>query len=345
MVKDKISPNNMNNDNISILIEFDDNLLLPELYGEHNRNLIKLEKLLNISIITRGNKVMLNGNNNDIAIVKIALEQLYRRLKNDEFIENADIDAAVRMAQPAKINPAKINSEKKSSKKNQAIKKHIIRTPRKQLTARTILQSEYIDAINHQYLTFAIGPAGTGKTYLAVCQAVSMLMSGQVEKIILSRPAVEAGENLGFLPGDLKEKVDPYLRPIYDALYDTMPDEQVARKIESDIIEIAPLAFMRGRSLKNAFILLDEGQNTTTVQMKMFLTRLGEGSRMVVTGDLSQVDLPKGQKSGMAEAVEILSDIDDISIIRFSSADVVRHPLVSKIVDAYDRYDENSYNG
>ncbi|MDX1738712.1 MAG: PhoH family protein, partial [Alphaproteobacteria bacterium] len=212
----------------------------------------------------------------------------------------------------------------------------MIRTPKKQLVARTPVQASYIKGMTHNDLTFGLGPAGTGKTYIAVCKAVSMLMSGKVDKIILSRPAVEAGENLGFLPGDMKEKVDPYMRPIYDALYDTLPGDQVNRKIEMGIIEIAPLAFMRGRTLKHAFVLLDEGQNATPVQMKMFLTRLGEGSRMVITGDLSQVDLPRGQKSGLRDAVETLQGIDGISMVRFSEEDVVRHPLVSKIVKAYD---------
>lgn len=309
----------------SVLIEFDDNRLLPELYGEHDKHLVQLEKALGVSLVNRGNQVAISGPNSSVDMAKIALGRLYDRLKEGEIVENADVEAAARMADA----PKNLFGEQEL----------VIRTPRRQLTARTSTQAEYIDAIRTQDLTFGVGPAGTGKTYLAVCQGVSMLMSGQVDRIILSRPAVEAGENLGFLPGDLKEKVDPYLRPIYDALYDTIPADQVARKIESDVIEIAPLAFMRGRTLRNAFVLLDEGQNATPVQMKMFLTRLGEGSRMVVTGDLSQVDLPKGHKSGLRDSVEILEGVSGISVVRFSAADVVRHPLVSRIVKAYDARD------
>ena len=211
-----------------------------------------------------------------------------------------------------------------------------IQTRKKRIMPRSPIQAEYIKAIAQQDLVFGLGPAGTGKTYLAVCSAVAMLSTGQVDKIILSRPAVEAGERLGFLPGDMRDKVDPYLRPLYDALYDTMPAEQVTRRFDSGEIEIAPLAFMRGRTLSDAFVILDEAQNTTPMQMKMFLTRLGENSRMVVTGDLSQVDLPQGCKSGLSDAYEVLKDIKNAYFIRFSDADVVRHDLVAQIVRAYD---------
>ncbi len=303
-------------------LEFEDNQLLSALFGEHDKNLVQLEKSLGISLVNRGNQLAISGPDDAIEVAVSALETLYKRVESGQPIEKADVAAAIKMNH----QPKNLFGEHEA----------MIRTPKTQLTARTPTQAEYIDAMAHNDLTFGLGPAGTGKTYIAVCKAVSMLMSGKVDKIILSRPAVEAGENLGFLPGDMKEKVDPYMRPIYDALYDTLPGDLVNRKIETGIIEIAPLAFMRGRTLKHAFVLLDEGQNATPVQMKMFLTRLGEGSRMVVTGDLSQVDLPRGHKSGLRDAAETLQGIDGIATIRFTEEDVVRHPLVSKIVKAYD---------
>jgi phosphate starvation-inducible PhoH-like protein len=219
-----------------------------------------------------------------------------------------------------------------------------IRTRRKQINARTPMQAEYMKLLQEKDLVFGLGPAGTGKTYLAVAMGVSMLLDNKVERIILSRPAVEAGERLGFLPGDLREKIDPYLRPLYDALYDMMPADQVLRRLASNEVEIAPLAFMRGRTLTNSFVILDEAQNTTSVQMKMFLTRLGEGSRMAVTGDLSQVDLPRGVRSGLRDATEVLRGVDGVGSTQFSDADVVRHPLVTRIVRAYASYEKNIYD-
>lgn len=310
------------------IIDFDDNRLLPELFGEHDKNLVKIEASLGVSLINRGNQVALSGPGDAVDLAETGLKRLYERLKEGEGIEEADVEAALRMAgQPTDL-----------------FGKHdtIIRTRKKQIAPRTPLQGEYIDAIRNNDLVFGLGPAGTGKTYLAVCMAVSMYLSGHIERIILSRPAVEAGERLGFLPGDMKEKVDPYLRPIYDALYDTLPAEQVNRKLENGDIEVAPLAFMRGRTLKNAFVLLDEAQNTTTMQMKMFLTRLGENSRMVITGDLSQIDLPAGQISGLKDAVSTLQGVEGIQMIRFGAADVVRHPLVARIVEAYDAKESQS---
>jgi len=215
----------------------------------------------------------------------------------------------------------------------------VIKTRKKRISARSPTQARYITALRNSELVFGTGPAGTGKTYLAVCFAVEQLISGKVDRLVLSRPAVEAGEHLGFLPGDMREKVDPYLRPIYDALYDTMPADQVVKKLEVGEIEIAPLAFMRGRTLSNAFVILDEAQNTTAVQMKMFLTRLGENSRMVVTGDLSQIDLPSGVASGLRDAIDTLTGIEAVSFVEFSARDVVRHALVSQIVRAYDARD------
>ena len=303
------------------VIEFDDNRLLPELYGEHDKNLVRIEATLGISLMNRGNHITIAGPDEAVALAEAGLNHLYARLKGGGEIEDADVDAALRMAN----QPTDLLGEPEV----------VIRTRRKQIAPRTPLQAEYIDAMRSNDLVFGLGPAGTGKTYIAVCMAVSMYLSGQVDRIILSRPAVEAGERLGFLPGDMKEKVDPYLRPIYDALYDTLPADQVTRKLENGDIEVAPLAFMRGRTLKNAFVLLDEAQNTTTMQMKMFLTRLGENSRMVVTGDLTQIDLPAGQASGLADAVQTLSDVSGIRMIRFGAADVVRHPLVARIVEAY----------
>ena len=314
---------------ITHVIEFEDNRLLPELFGEHDKNLVRIEAQLGITLINRGNQV--TGSKDGVTLAEEGLNRLYSRLRSGESLEDADIDAALRMVG----QPTDLFGQQEP----------IIRTRRRQISPRTPLQAEYVDLIRGNDLVFGIGPAGTGKTYLAVCMAVSMMLSGQVEKMILSRPAVEAGERLGFLPGDMKEKVDPYLRPIYDALYDTLPADQVSRKLENGEIEVAPLAFMRGRTLKNAFVLLDEAQNTTAMQMKMFLTRLGENSRMVVTGDLSQIDLPPGQISGLAEAVQTLSGIKGIGMTRFTSADVVRHPLVSKIVQAYDARDAAKAGG
>ncbi|MDW3205408.1 MAG: PhoH family protein [Alphaproteobacteria bacterium] len=307
------------------VIDFDDNRLLPELFGEHDKNLVRIETQLGISLINRGNQIALTGPKDSVDLAEAGLKRLYSRLKGGERIEDADVDAALRMAG----QPTDLFGEQEP----------VIRTRRRQIAPRTPTQAAYIDAIYGHDLVFGLGPAGTGKTYLAVCMAVSMYLAGQVERIILSRPAVEAGERLGFLPGDMKEKVDPYLRPIYDALYDTLPADQVSRKLENGDIEVAPLAFMRGRTLKNAFVLLDEAQNTTAMQMKMFLTRLGENSRMVITGDLSQIDLPPGQISGLAEAVHTLSDVKGIEMIRFDASDVVRHPLVARIVQAYDARD------
>ncbi|HAE04044.1 MAG TPA: phosphate starvation-inducible protein PhoH, partial [Rhodospirillaceae bacterium] len=242
---------------ITHVIEFEDNRLLPELFGEHDKNLVRIEAQLGITLINRGNQVAMTGSKDGVALAEEGLNRLYSRLRSGESLEDADIDAALRMVG----QPTDLFGQQEP----------IIRTRRRQISPRTPLQAEYVDLIRGNDLVFGIGPAGTGKTYLAVCMAVSMMLSGQVEKMILSRPAVEAGERLGFLPGDMKEKVDPYLRPIYDALYDTLPADQVSRKLENGEIEVAPLAFMRGRTLKNAFVLLDEAQNTTAMQMKMFL--------------------------------------------------------------------------
>ena len=304
---------------------FDDNSLLPQLFGEGDKHLERIERALGVALASRGNRVAISGPASRADLARTALTALYDRLKRGLEVDAPAVDAALRMA-PQQGSGSGAWSEGEE-----------IRTRRRRITPRGPVQAQYVKALRTHDMVFGLGPAGTGKTYLAVAMAVDMLMSGQVERIILSRPAVEAGERLGFLPGDLKEKVDPYLRPLYDALHDMLTGEQVMKRLGSGDIEIAPLAFMRGRTLANAYVILDEAQNTTPVQMQMFLTRLGENARMAITGDLSQIDLPKGARSGLTDAVETLEGIEGISMIRFTEADVVRHPLVSRIVAAYDR--------
>jgi len=304
----------------TIHIQFDDNKLLPLLYGAHDEHLARLEQQLGVSLVSRGNHVTIAGPADAADAARIALDRLYRRLRDGEVVSEGEVDAAARMAR----GPQDIDD------------RAVIRIRRRRISPRSPAQAAYIRAMRECDMIFALGPAGTGKTYLAVCAAVEMFNTGRVDRIILSRPAVEAGERLGFLPGDVREKVDPYLRPLFDALYDTLLAETVIRNLENGAFEIAPLAFMRGRTLANSFIILDEAQNTTPMQMKMFLTRLGENSRMVVTGDLSQVDLPVGDMPGLRNAVETLDGVEGIRFIRFSHVDVVRPPLVSRIIRAYD---------
>ncbi|HEY1723763.1 MAG TPA: PhoH family protein [Magnetospirillaceae bacterium] len=291
------------------------------LFGPHNAHLDHIERSLGVALASRGNRVTITGTAESVERASDVLDGLYQRLENGQDIGEQDVDTAVRMGNGAAPD-ANIT----------------LITRRKHIGPRTPMQAEYIRAMDKHDLVFGLGPAGTGKTYLAVAKAVSMMISGEVDRIVLSRPAVEAGERLGFLPGDLKEKVDPYLRPLYDALHDMLPGDQVAKKLEAGEIEVAPLAFMRGRTLANSFVILDEAQNTTPVQMKMLLTRLGEHSRMVVTGDPSQVDLPAGQRSGLVDALDILNGMGEIGVIRFTDRDVVRHGLVTKIVRAYDAH-------
>ena len=307
-------------------MRFDDNALLAMLFGEHDRHIAHIEHDLGVMIGSRGNELEISGPSESVKLAKAVLKELYDKLKQGQAVDIGEVAAAIRMngarggggdtASSARIDP--------------------IQTPKRPVAPRSPRQTAYIEAMRAHELVFGLGPAGTGKTYLAVAVAVSMFLSGQVDRIILSRPAVEAGEHLGFLPGDIKEKVDPYLRPLYDALNDMMPADAVMRRLESGEIEIAPLAFMRGRTLANAIVILDEAQNTTPVQMKMFLTRLGEYSRMVVTGDLSQIDLPAGARSGLAEAVATLENMKGAAFIHFSNDDVVRNPLVTRIVRAYE---------
>jgi phosphate starvation-inducible PhoH-like protein len=310
-----------------ILLQFDDNTLLPMLFGEHDRHLARIEQKLGVRLSSRGNRVAVHGPHSSREAARDALLALYDRLRRGLEVDIGEVDAAVRLAE---VQEAGVENQDLFGADL------TVRTRKRHVAPRTPMQAAYLKALRDTELVFGIGPAGTGKTYLAVAAAVQMLTAGRVDRIILSRPAVEAGERLGFLPGDLREKVDPYLRPLYDALHDMLPGEQVMKRIASGEIEIAPLAFMRGRTLAHSFVILDEAQNTTPVQMKMFLTRLGENSRMAVTGDLSQIDLPQGTRSGLLDAVETLKDVPGISMVRFTDVDVVRHGLVSEIVRAYD---------
>ena len=321
-----------------VVVAFDDNRLTQELFGEFDQNLAVIEQRLGVEAIARGNQVTLAGDGVALARARLALDSLYSHLQAGGHIAPGDVDGALRMAAASDAQMNLPTLEPKGGRLAMAQ----VGTRRRTVMARTPTQDAYIRAFARCELTFGVGPAGTGKTYLAVAYAASMLEKGAVERLILSRPAVEAGERLGFLPGDMREKVDPYLRPLYDALYDMMPADKVERGLTSGIIEVAPLAFMRGRTLQNAVVILDEAQNTAAMQMKMFLTRLGENSRMIVTGDPSQVDLPPGQTSGLGEAMQLLAGVSGISIVRFTGADVVRHPLVARIVEAYDRRDRDA---
>jgi len=319
-------------DQAHIVVTFDDNRLMPALFGEFDRNLAQIEQRLGVEASARGNQVAIRGPQDACNRTRIALDILYSRLQEGHEVTPGDVDGAVRLAEAAEAQLSLPSLEPRGK-----LAMAQISTRRRTVMARTVTQDAYIRAFDRADLIFGIGPAGTGKTYLAVAYASAMVERGAAERIILSRPAVEAGERLGFLPGDMREKVDPYLRPLYDALYDMMPADKVERGLQSGLIEVAPLAFMRGRTLSDAIVILDEAQNTTSMQMKMFLTRLGENSKMIVTGDPSQVDLPAGQASGLVEAIGLLVGIPRIAQIRFSAADVVRHALVGRIVEAYDR--------
>ena len=309
-------------DNNSLSIIFSDNNLLMGVVGEFNKNLKELEKITGASLYSRGNSILIKSTNEKNEIIKNAILFLVNQLTNNGNIENKDILSS--------IDKFMINEKVKNTNVTD-----IIKTPKKSIIPRSEKQKQYVRALREKEIIISAGPAGTGKTFLAVAIGLTLLLEKKIERIILSRPAVEAGERLGFLPGDMKEKVDPYLRPLYDSLYDLFHFEKIQRMIEIGDIEIAPLAFMRGRTLKNSFAILDEAQNATDTQIKMFLTRIGENSKIVVNGDPSQIDLPNKQMSGLDRAKKLLSHLNEISVVDFDHSDVVRHPLVSKIVKAY----------
>jgi phosphate starvation-inducible PhoH-like protein len=313
----------------NIIISFNNESLIPNLFGQFDKNLRRIEYLLNVNLHGRGKNVSISGEK--ALLAKNVLNDLYGQLEKGFDIDFEEVDASIRM-----------NSVENNFIKKIGDETPLIRTEKKTVRARTHKQNEYINALNISELTFGVGPAGTGKTYLPVAHAVEMLEKEEVSKIILSRPAVEAGEKLGFLPGDLKDKVDPYLRPLYDALEDVLSFKKIEKYMEIGVIEIAPLAFMRGRTLSNAYIILDEAQNTSKMQMKMFLTRLGFNSRMVITGDITQIDLPNNITSGLSEALKVTNLIKEkVSQIYFNDKDVVRHPLVQKIVNSYERLEKS----
>lgn len=315
---------------------FDDNRLVPVLFGPHNSHLARIETQLGVRLAAVGNEVTVTGSEVATHQAVTALDRLWDRLQADGDVGPADVDAEIRFAQHPAVSADPVDDPQLPGLAPRGWRDRSIPTPKRVIRPRTLNQGRYIEALARTDMVFGLGPAGTGKTYLAVAQAVAMFMAGRVDRIILSRPAVEAGERLGFLPGDMKEKVDPYLRPLYDALYDMMPGDRVTKLIETGVIEIAPLAFMRGRTLAHAYAILDEAQNTTEMQMKMFLTRMGEGSRMAITGDPSQVDLPPGTRSGLLQAIDLLHAVEGVAITRFGEVDVVRHPLVARIVRAYE---------
>jgi phosphate starvation-inducible PhoH-like protein len=315
------------------LVEFPDNRLLIELCGQFDRNLAAFEQGFGVVIMRRGNRLALHGPGEQRAQAVSGLDALYRRLEKGRVLEQGDIEAVIRLGAVPEDEAAPAAGHQLDMFPGGRME---IRTKKRVIEPRSKTQRVYVADLFNREMVFGIGPAGTGKTYLAVAAAVSMFMDEKVDRIILSRPAVEAGERLGFLPGDMKEKIDPYLRPLYDALGDMIPARQLTKLMEEGKIEVAPLAFMRGRTLANAFVVLDEAQNCTEMQMKMFLTRMGEGSHMAITGDPSQIDLPRGVGSGLLEALRVLERVGEIGFVRFTSADVVRHPLVARIVEAYD---------
>jgi phosphate starvation-inducible protein PhoH and related proteins len=310
-------------------VQFDEPTLLGAVFGQFDANLVQIENRLGVYIAARGNRIQIEGPEDAVARARDVLKGLYQRLEQGHQLDPGTVESLIVMSSEPTLEGIITGSHDAPP--------IMIRTRKKTIVPRSGTQIEYMRQLGSKDMIFALGPAGTGKTYLAVAQAVSQLITGSVQRLILSRPAVEAGERLGFLPGDMKEKVDPYLRPLYDALYDCMPPEQVERRMASGEIEIAPIAFMRGRTLADAFVILDEAQNTTPAQMKMFLTRFGQNSRMVICGDPRQVDIPGGDAmSGLADAVRRLECVEGIGVVRFSAADVVRHPIVGRIVEAYE---------
>ncbi len=325
-------PTVLSSESRSVTLPFEDNRLLQQLFGAHDTHMAKLERTTGVRVDRSRRGLCISGAMEGTQLAEAALRTLWRSLERGEGCSMAQVDAALRLADAERDQEPRLPLRDLPQ----------IRTRKGVVAPRSPAQSRYMELLGEHDITFGIGPAGTGKTYLAVAQGVAMLLGGRVERIVLSRPAVEAGERLGFLPGDMKEKVDPYLRPLYDALYDMMPADQLAKRMAANEIEIAPLAFMRGRTLAHCYAILDEAQNTTPAQMKMFLTRLGEGSRMVVTGDPTQIDLPPGAPSGLVEATQVLGAVPGIGIMRFDENDVVRHPLVGRIVQAYAAAGETS---
>lgn len=329
-----LTPPTRSEDIVETVLEFPDNRLLISLCGEFDRNLAQIEHQMGVHVLRRGNRLSVIGDKAAREQAAAVLRSLYARLEAGRSVAAGDIDGAMRMGRPMPDTKIEGTEQIEMFNGGGGIE---LRTRKKPIEPRTEAQKEYVKNLFANEMGFGIGPAGTGKTYLAVAVGVTMLISGAVEKIILSRPAVEAGERLGFLPGDMKEKIDPYMQPLYDALNDFLPAKQIQKLTEDKRIEIAPLAFMRGRTLSNAFVVLDEAQNATTMQMKMFLTRLGEGSRMVITGDRTQVDLPRGTASGLQDAERILKGVKGVTFNYFTSKDVVRHPLVARVIEAYER--------
>ena len=311
--------------------ELYNNQLVQQLVGASDANLRLIEKILNVEISSFGNQINIKGSQDAVDQAKTAIDLLYGKVSKGIEIGEQEVKAAVRMSEegPEKIDGQNLNDI-------------VLKTKKRHIYPRSATQAKYIQEMMKNELVFGLGPAGTGKTYLAVALAVSMMLEGKIDKIILSRPAVEAGENLGFLPGALKDKVDPYLRPLYDALYEMLPAEQVDKKLAIGEIEIAPLAFMRGRTLNGAVVILDEAQNTTTAQIKMFLTRMGMNTKMIVTGDMTQIDLPSSQRSGLVEATSILKGVEGIAFIEMNKKDIVRHKLVTRIVEAYEKHDKKA---
>jgi len=315
-------------------IVFDNNQLALSLFGEQGKNLKVFEDLLDVELHVKGNEVVISGHQNSVEITASCFEQLYKLLEEGFPLHPSDIEFAIQI----------LKNRPDTDLKTIFLDKLTVSSGRRIITPKTFTQKAYVDAIRKNDIVFGVGPAGTGKTYLAMAMAVSAYIREEVQRIVLTRPAVEAGERLGFLPGDLAEKVNPYLRPLYDALYDMLSFEKVSRLLERGTIEVAPLAFMRGRTLNDAFIILDEAQNTTSEQMKMFLTRLGYGSKAVITGDITQIDLPETAVSGLIEAISILKNVKGISIIQFTKKDVVRHRLVSRIIEAYEHLEQKRLN-
>ncbi len=318
-------------------LQFDDNELVPQLFGEHDSHLAHIEEELDVEIASRGNELVITGNKTNLRAAQAVFDVLWERLIKGMEVGIEEVSSAIQVAR-SPMDTATRDTAMSALKES-----HLrVRAKNRDITARTPKQAEYLDAIRANNLVFGLGPAGTGKTFLAVAQAVVMMQAGEIDRLILCRPAVEAGERLGFLPGTMQEKIDPFLRPIYDALHDMLPPDQIARRLADGSIEIAPLAFMRGRTLSSAVVILDEAQNTTPAQMKMALTRIGEGSRMIITGDLSQTDLPHGQRSGLHDAIDVLTGVKDIAFIRFGEADVVRSRLAKSIVEAYEKRDKKT---